>query len=99
MNRAWSTFEIQSFDDEAWTFEGIASTPSTDRGEDIVAPLGDELTLPIPLMWQPGERKSSGQGRSVSVRVDIGGQRVIKDKHVINGTYNIILRLRQIIHI
>ena len=55
MNRAWSTFEIKAFDDEQRTFEGIASTPNTDRGEDIVDPLGAEYQLPIAMKWQHGK--------------------------------------------
>ena len=52
--RAWSTFEIKSFDDDARTFEGIASTPNTDRGGDIVDPLGAVFDVPFPLKWQHG---------------------------------------------
>jgi hypothetical protein len=33
MNRAYSVFEIKSFDEEQRTFEGIASTPTPDRTE------------------------------------------------------------------
>lgn len=52
--RAWSTFEVKSIDDESRTFEGVASTPSTDRMDDIVDPVGAEFKLPIPLKWQHG---------------------------------------------
>lgn len=55
MKRAYSVLAIKSFDDEAWSFEGIASTPATDRGEDIVNPLGAVYKLPLPLLWQHGK--------------------------------------------
>lgn len=48
----YSLLEIKSFDDDARTFEGIASTPKTDRMEDIVEPMGAQFKLPIPLLWQ-----------------------------------------------
>lgn len=55
MNRAWSIFELKSFDDDARTFEGIASTPTTDRMGDIVEPKGAIFKLPITMMWQHGK--------------------------------------------
>lgn len=55
MNRAWSVLEIKSFDDEQRTFEGIATTPNTDRMDDIVEPDGARFTLPIPMLWQHGK--------------------------------------------
>lgn len=57
ITRAWSTFEIdlKSINEDARTFEGIASTPSTDRMDDIVEPMGAEFKLPIPLKWQHGK--------------------------------------------
>lgn len=53
--RAYALLEIKSFDDDARTFEGIASTPSVDLGGDIMDPMGAQFTLPIPLMWQHGK--------------------------------------------
>lgn len=51
-SRAYSTLEIKEFDDETRTIRGIASTPTPDRGEDIVNPEGVKYTLPLPLLWQ-----------------------------------------------
>lgn len=42
------------------TFEGIASTPTPDRGEDIVEPKGVQFTLPIPLLYQHNHREPIG---------------------------------------
>ena len=49
-----STFQIKSLDEKTRTFEGIATTPTTDRVGDIVDSLGGEFTLPVPLMWEHG---------------------------------------------
>ena len=50
MNRAFSTFQIKSVDDERREFSGIASTPTTDRMGDVVEPRGARFKLPIPLL-------------------------------------------------
>ncbi len=55
MDRAYSLLEIKSVDDDARVIEGIASTPSTDRQEDIVEPLGGVFALPLPFLWQHGK--------------------------------------------
>ena len=52
MHRAYSVLEIKALDEKTRTFEGIASTPTPDRMEDIVDPKGAKYTLPIPLLWQ-----------------------------------------------
>lgn len=54
MQRAYSLLEIKSIDEDARTFEGIATTPSTDRMDDIVEPKGAVFKLPIPMLWQHG---------------------------------------------
>jgi len=59
MLRAYSTFEVKSFDD-AGIIEGIASTPSTDRMGDIVDPKGAQFKLPIPLLWQHDSKQPIG---------------------------------------
>jgi HK97 family phage major capsid protein len=53
--KAWTTFELKSLDDDARTFEGIASTPTLDEGGDIMEPLGAKFDLPMPLLWQHGK--------------------------------------------
>lgn len=52
MDRAFSTLQIKAMDDDSGTITGIASTPSTDRMDDIVEPDGAQFKLPIPLLWQ-----------------------------------------------
>jgi HK97 family phage prohead protease len=52
MERAYSLLTIRSADDDARVIEGIASTPTPDRYEDIVEPRGAKYALPMPLLWQ-----------------------------------------------
>ncbi|SAK63533.1 phage-like protein [Caballeronia pedi] len=52
LERAYTLLDVRSSDDEARTIEGIASTPTPDRYEDIVEPLGAKYALPMPLLWQ-----------------------------------------------
>lgn len=47
MNRAYSTFEIKSFDEEKRIVIGIASTPEPDRGGDRMSSTGAKFSLPM----------------------------------------------------
>ncbi len=49
--RAYSTFEIKSINEDKRTITGIASTPSTDRMDDIVEPMGAQFKLPLTMLW------------------------------------------------
>lgn len=48
----FSKIQIKSVDEDAREIVGIASTPATDRYDDIVLPEGAKFTLPVPLLWQ-----------------------------------------------
>lgn len=52
--KAWAKFEMKGFTetDTHYVFSGIASTPSPDRMQDIVEPMGADYDLPMPLLWQ-----------------------------------------------
>lgn len=52
MNRAYSILEVKSINDDERVIEGIASTISVDRMDDIVEPRGAAFKLPLPLLWQ-----------------------------------------------
>lgn len=54
MDRAYSVIEFKAIDEERRTIEGIASTPTTDRMDDIVEPLGMVPTDYAPFKWQHG---------------------------------------------
>lgn len=47
--------------DEDMTIEGMASTPTPDRMDDIVEPLGARFKLPMPLLWQHSHDKPVGR--------------------------------------
>lgn len=51
-NRAYSLLEIKAVDKEQRIIEGIASTPTPDRGGDVMEPSGAQFTLPMPFLWQ-----------------------------------------------
>jgi len=74
VQRAYSVFEIKAVDEEQRIIEGIATTPSTDRYDDIVEPKGAEFTLPIPFLWQ--HRHDSPIGHVIDAKVEDSGIRV-----------------------
>lgn len=52
MNRAYSVLNIRTVNEDERLIEGIASTPSADRMDDVVEPMGAKFALPMPLLWQ-----------------------------------------------
>lgn len=52
MDRAYSFLDIKAIIEDQRVIEGIASTPTPDRMEDIVEPLGAKFALPMPFLWQ-----------------------------------------------
>lgn len=52
MNRAYSILQVKELDDDKRILTGLATTPATDRMDDIVEPKGAVFKLPIPLLWQ-----------------------------------------------
>jgi HK97 family phage major capsid protein/HK97 family phage prohead protease len=50
LNRAYSVVTVKSVDNEKRIIEGIATTPSPDRMNDVVVPEGIEIKLPIPFL-------------------------------------------------
>ena len=61
LDRAYSLLEIKRVDEDARTITGIATTPTADRMNDVVEPMGAEYTLPIPLLWQHRSDEPIGQ--------------------------------------
>jgi HK97 family phage prohead protease len=59
-HRAWSKFTIKSLSDELRVLEGVASTPTPDRMEDIVEPLGAQFELPLPFLWHHNSEQPIG---------------------------------------
>jgi len=60
LNRAYSLFEIKQVDEDARIITGMASTPTPDRLEDVVEPMGAQFKLPLPLLWQHDSRQPIG---------------------------------------
>ncbi|UZW54049.1 HK97 family phage prohead protease [Sphingobium sp. JS3065] len=50
--RAYSFIEIKAADDDRRIIEGVATTPTPDRSQDIVRPMGAKFSLPLPFLWQ-----------------------------------------------
>ena len=50
--RAYSAFEVKALDSERRTFRGWATTPSLDRVNDSINPLGVRFKNPLPLLHQ-----------------------------------------------
>jgi len=69
-NRAWSTLDVKAVDLEQRIVEGIASTPSPDRGGDVMEPSGAQFVLPIPFLWFHDDQNPIGEVFAADVRPD-----------------------------
>ena len=52
LNRAYSLFTVKAVDEDARIITGMASTPTPDRLQDVVEPMGAQFKLPLALLWQ-----------------------------------------------
>jgi hypothetical protein len=68
LNRAHSLLDIKAVDREQRIIEGIASTPTPDRGGDVMDPKGAQFTLPMPFLWN--HKDPIGEVFSADVRPD-----------------------------
>lgn len=69
--RAYSTFQVKSLDDAKREIEGVATTPTPDKMQDIVEPKGAQFDLPLPFLWQ--HRHDQPIGHVVKAKVTRGG--------------------------
>lgn len=60
LKRAYSLFTVKQIDEDERIIEGIATSPTPDRMDDIVEPEGAEFELPLPLLWQHNSRQPIG---------------------------------------
>jgi HK97 family phage major capsid protein/HK97 family phage prohead protease len=62
LQRAYALLEIKAIASEPHetVITGTATTPTTDRMDDIVEPLGARFSLPMPLLWQHDARQPVG---------------------------------------
>src|SRR5437868_10252234 len=70
LDRAYSTLSIKAVNGESRIIEGIASTPTPDRGGDVMDPLGAVYTLPMPLLWFHDDQRPIGEVFEASVSAD-----------------------------
>jgi HK97 family phage major capsid protein len=61
LNRAYAFLDVKSVDADRRTFAGIATTPTPDRVDDIIEPLGVEFKNPSPLLLYHDSRLPVGE--------------------------------------
>ena len=67
MNRAYSVMTVKAVNEEQRIITGIASTPMSDRAEDIMVPEGAQYTLPMPFLWQHEQDEPIGHVTAVKI--------------------------------
>ena len=60
LHRAYSVLDVKTFDPELRTLEGIASTPTPDRMDDVIEPLGATFAASLPLLLFHDTRQPVG---------------------------------------
>lgn len=72
MTKAYSILTIKSVteNDDERIFTGIATTPSTDRDDDILEPLGAEFTLPVIVLAHHNHSQPVGEVIQAEVTAD-----------------------------
>lgn len=68
LNRAYSFIEVKAIDEASRTISGTATTPSLDRVQDRVNPLGAKFSLPIPFLWQHNHVEPIGHVTDADVK-------------------------------
>lgn len=74
MQRAYSTLEVKSINEEERIIEGIATTPTPDRVGDVVEPKGAKFELPLPLLSQHNSK--SPIGHVIEAKVTAAGIKI-----------------------
>lgn len=67
ISRAYSLLEIKGVDEDQRILTGIASTPTPDRGDDVLESAGATFTLPMPFLWQHKHGEPLGEVIAASV--------------------------------
>lgn len=60
LKQAYSILELKAVNDEKRIIEGIATTPTPDRVNDVIVTEGIEFKLPFPLLYQHNSRQPIG---------------------------------------
>jgi len=61
LDRAYSLIAVKAFDDEQRIIRGIATTPTVDRGDDIVDPFGVKFRNPLPFILHHDKASPVGE--------------------------------------
>ena len=61
LDRAYALLTIKALDGERRTISGLASTPTPDRGGDIIEPLGATFCNPLPLLLHHDRERPVGR--------------------------------------
>lgn len=67
ITQAFSTITVKSVNEDERRIVGIASTPTPDRYQDIMAPKGAQYKLPLPFLWQHDPNSPIGTIEKVKV--------------------------------
>jgi HK97 family phage prohead protease len=70
ITRSWWTLTTKDLDEDQRIITGIASTPVTDRMDDIVEPKGAVFSLPLTMLWQHNPSKPIGHVTHANVTDD-----------------------------
>lgn len=60
-SKAFGLMTVKSVNEDQRIIKGIATTPTPDRVDDIVDPMGAKFTLPIPFLWQHDKKQPIGE--------------------------------------
>lgn len=79
MDRMYSLLTVKAVeeDGDARVIRGIATTPSTDRMDDVVESEGAEFKLPLPLLWQ--HRHDQPIGHVIEAKVTSKGIEIVAE--------------------
>lgn len=75
LERAYSTLELKSVEEDSRVIHGVASTPEPDRMGDVVVPEGAQFELPLPLLWH--HRSDQPIGHVIEAKVTKKGIEII----------------------
>lgn len=93
MEKIFSKLVVKEIDDDRRTIRGVATTPRTDRMNDIVRSSGVQFSLPIPLLWQHDHHQPIGSVTSAKVTDE--GIEIEAELPQVNGPSRLAARLNE----
>jgi HK97 family phage major capsid protein len=70
LHRAYSLLEVKAIDEDERIITGFASTPTPDRGDDVLESKGAQFQLPMPFLWQHKHGEPLGEVFAADVRAN-----------------------------